>query len=109
MKNCKRYIAIALVLVICLSLCACISKNKAVGTWSDTYIYNGNEFFVTLILDADGNYTKVSYKNGSLHETLTGKWDIDGGEVCCYKTTGSVCYKYKGGKLVNGSQALEKQ
>ena len=73
MKKIKCIVSIALVCVICLSLCACgIKEADAVGTWSGTYVYNGNTFAVAFVLSADGDYAKATYKNGSFSSTEDG-------------------------------------
>ena len=108
MKKIKKAISLALVCILCLSLCACAGKDSVTGTWTDNYIYEGNEFFVTLILDDDGHYAYFSYKNGDPSRAMEGKWELNGGEVCIYTETGSIEYEYKSGTLVNGSQTLTK-
>ena len=66
MKKCRILVSLALVCVICLSLCACgISKDKAVGTWSGAYVYDGNNFAVAFSLSADGECSKVTMRTAS--------------------------------------------
>ncbi len=109
MKKIKYFIALVLVCALCFVLCACISESNAIGTWYDSYVYNGNDFSVTLVLNANGQYIKTVVKNGNLSEVKEGNWEVKGGDVCCYTQTGSITYEYTGGKLVNGSQELSKQ
>lgn len=112
MRTTKRLTAIILVFAICVCLTACgISKEDAVGTWSGTYEYNGNLFAVAFVLDADGDYAKATYKNGSLSSIEEGTWEIDGGKVVLHKdgNTGvSVIYSYKNGALVNNKHEFYK-
>lgn len=108
MKIFRKLISLVLVCILCFSLCACATENSVTGTWTDRYIYEGNEFFVTIVLEDNGHYTYVSYKNGDLSKAMEGDWEITGGEVCLYTETGSIRYEYNGENLVNGSQSLAK-
>ena len=108
MKKIKSLISAILACLLCIILCSCVSKDTAAGTWRDNYIYNGSEFSVTLVLEENGHYTYVSYKNGSLSKAMEGEWETIGNEVCIYTETGSTSYDYIDGKLANGSQNLTK-
>lgn len=106
---------IALVLaamMCCVLLSACgISESDAVGTWSGTYVYDGNNFAVAFILSADGEYSKATVKNGEVSSTETGVWEIDGGKVVLHKDGNfgvSTEYKFKGGALVNNDHEFYK-
>ena len=113
MNKIKNIVSIALVCVICLSLCACgIKEENAVGTWSGTYVYNGNTFAVAFVLSADGDYAKATYKNGSFSSTEDGTWEVKGGKVVLHEDGNmgiSTVYKYKGGALVNNDHEFTKQ
>ena len=113
MKIAKKLISIVLVCLLCLSLCACgISEDKAVGTWTGSYVYNGNSFSVAFILNADGNYSYASYKNGSFNKAESGTWEIKGGKVILHENGNvgiSTKYKYKGGALVNNDHQFYKK
>ena len=108
MKSIKNIISIVLAFALCFGLCACVSENSVTGIWTDSYIYNGSSFDVTLILEEDGSYSYLSYKDGAVSRAMEGIWETTGGEVCLYTETGSIDYKYTGGALVNGSQELTK-
>ena len=113
MKKSKLLIVLALVGIICFSLCACgISREEAVGTWSGTYVYEGNTFAVAIVLSEEGNYGKASYKNGSFNSSESGTWEIKGGKVVLHRDGDmgvSTEYKYKGDALVNNVQKLYKK
>lgn len=112
MKKACRIFALCLVCALCLALCACgIKEEEAIGTWSGTYEYNGNDFAVSFVLSANGKYSEVIYENGSLHSMEEGTWEIDGGDVLLheYGNMGiSTRYEYKGGKLVNNNHEFTK-
>ena len=112
MRKIKSMIAVLLLVALCVSLCACgISKSEAIGTWSGTYEYNGNQFAVAFVLSEDDTYAEAVYKNGSLSSTEVGTWEIKGGEVVLHENgnTGiSTCYKYRGDALVNNDHKFYK-
>jgi hypothetical protein len=109
----KSLIAILILCTIVVSLCACgISEDEAIGTWSGSYIYNGNQFSVAFVLSPDGTYAKATYKNGSFHKSESGTWEVDGGDVLLYENgnTGAwTTYEYKGGALVNNDHEFFKK
>ena len=113
MKKMRSLMALVLIGVLCISLCACgISKAKAVGTWSGSYVYNGNTFSVSFVLTENGTYSKATYKNGEFYETETGTWEIKGSKVLLHENGnlgGSTPYKYKNGALVNNDHEFYKQ
>ncbi len=108
----KRIFTLILALVLCLPLCACgINKEEAIGTWAGTYVYNGNEYAVTFALSGGGEYVEVMYKNGALHKTEKGTWEISGGKVVLHENGNegiSTTYKYKGKALVNNDHEFFK-
>lgn len=109
----KKALALFLVAVLCLSLVACApSKEKLVGTWSGSWTYNGNEFTRTFVLESDGTYTEVMYKNGEYYKTETGTYEIRGRNVDLHPNgdkNQSTPHKYRGGKLYNADHAFVKQ
>ena len=108
----KKLLALSLVVIMCcVFLCACgISKEDAVGIWSSSYVYDGNNFTNTFVLDSNGEYSKVIYENGTLSRAEDGTWEIDGGKVILHKNgdMGSTEYKYKGDALVNNDHYFYK-
>ena len=113
MKKFKGVISVVLICVICISLCACsITKEKAVGTWSGSYVYNGNQFTSAFVLSADGTYSQATYKNGRLSSAETGTYEVKGGKVILHENgdmTSSTEYEYKNGKLVNNGHEFTKE
>ena len=112
MKNLKLLITGLLICVICFSLCACgITEDEAIGTWSGSYVYNGNDYSLAFVLSADGNYVEVMYKNGSYYKTEEGTWEIKSGDVVLHEngdTGTSTIYKYKDEALVNNDHKFYK-
>lgn len=112
MKTCKILVAAMLICAVCLSLCACgISKAEAVGTWSGSYVYNGNLFSRAFVLAADGTYSEATYKNGSFSDSEIGTYEVKGGKVILHEDGNmgvATEYKYKGGKLVNNGHEFSK-
>ena len=108
----KRLLLIALACALCFCLCACgISREEAAGAWSGTYEYHGNQFSVAFVLEADGDYAKVTLKNGSLSSAEDGTWEVKGGKVILHEDGDmgiSTEYKYKGGALVNNDHYFYK-
>lgn len=110
----KRILALTLVSAMCcLLLCSCggISEDDAVGTWSGSYVYNGNTFSVKFNLSADGKYAKVTTKNGSLDSAEDGTWEIKSGDVVLHKNGSNAftsTYEYESGALVNNGHKFTK-
>ncbi|MBQ1223003.1 MAG: hypothetical protein IIX84_01825 [Oscillospiraceae bacterium] len=112
MKKVKSLVAVVMLCAICLSLCGCgIVEKSFVGTWSGEYEYNGNHFSRAFVLDDDGNYTEVTLKNGSLHDTETGTYEVKGTKLLLHEngdTDVSTPYKIRLGKLVNNGHEFTK-
>ena len=112
MKTCRIAVALVLLCAVCLSLCACgISKKNAIGTWQSSYVYEGNTFNVTFVLDDDGDYNKVVVKNGAISKVESGTYEIKGGKVVLHADGDdnvATKYTYKNGKLVNNNHEYVK-
>ena len=108
----KLIVAVILVLTLCFAFCACgMTRDKAVGTWSGTYEYNGNYFSVSFVLSSDGEYSYISYKNGDFNKSETGTWEIEDGAVVLHvdgNTSKSTIYEYDGDALVNNNHKFYK-
>ena len=107
----KRLFLIAVACALCFCLCACgISKDKAVGSWSGTYEYNGNQFSVDFVLEANGQYFKETYKNGSLDSMEDGTWEVREGKVILheYGDIAYTKYTYRGSALSNNNHKFYK-
>ena len=112
MKKCKIFAAITLLCAICVSFCACgLSEEDVIGTWSCSYEFNGDDFYVEFILSENGEYSKIYIKNNSLSDSENGTWSIEGRKVCLFENENNSNpeYKYKDGKLINGGHEFTKQ
>ena len=117
MKKMKKILSLCLVAVmLCTMLTACggPSKEDVIGTWSGSYIYNGNEFSQAFVLNPDGTYAKATTKNGELSSTETGDYEIDGSDVVLYDSSSltyhgdAIRYEYKDGVLINADHKFMK-
>ncbi|MBO5767389.1 MAG: hypothetical protein J6R45_00295 [Clostridia bacterium] len=110
----KKLLALSLVVIMCcVLLCACgISREDAVGTWCGSYVFKGNNFTVAFVLESNGEYSEVIYKNGSFSSAEVGTWEVKGGKVFLYEDGDMMGtrteYKYKGGALVNNDHYFYK-
>ena len=95
MKIMKSFVAVALLLALCLSLVACsVSKEDVVGTWTGSWTYNGNSYVEAIVLSENGTY-EISGRRVELHPN---------GEK-----GHTTPYEYKGGKLVNNDHEFTKK
>ncbi|MBO5859980.1 MAG: hypothetical protein J6R20_09440, partial [Clostridia bacterium] len=88
-----------------------ISRKEAIGTWSGSYEYDGNSFSATFVLEEDGDYAYLSYKNGSYNKTEGGTWECKGGKVILHEEGNrniSSEYTYKDNALVNNDHYFYK-
>lgn len=107
----KKFIALALLLAVCLSLVACASEEKIAVTWIGIWNYNGNSFVNTITMK-DGTYTSLMLKNGKFHETESDTYEIKGNNVDLHpngEEGHTTPFKYKGGNLYNGDNEFIKQ
>lgn len=75
-------IVIALILSV---LVACSSpNNKLEGTYSGSYTYDDNEFYVEITLNEDGTYTRVYEKNGESYKSEEGDYEVLEGKIRLY-------------------------
>jgi major membrane immunogen (membrane-anchored lipoprotein) len=113
MKKFKFLVVAILICSMCFSLVACgLSQEDAIGIWSGSYEYNGNQFTQTFALADDGTYVKVTVKNGEISSSEDGTYELKGGTVVLHEdgNTGiSTKYKYKGGNLVNNGHKFSKK
>lgn len=110
----KISLCVVFALVVAVLAGCGLSEEDAVGTWSGTYTYNGNEFSVAFTLYNDGTYDKVIFKNGSLSSTETGDYEVKGNQVILYDSSSltyhgtSTRYNYKNGMLENNDHYFMK-
>lgn len=113
MKKMRAFAVLALVVVMLLSMTACVATEDSVeGTWSGSYVYNGNSFSCAFALDGDGTYAKVTYKNGSLNSAEIGTYEVNLFSVDLHpdgNTGVTTSYDYRFGKLVNNGHEFTKE
>ncbi len=112
MKTLKRTLVLVLILTMVLCLASCgLEAEEVLGTWVGAYEYEGNSFSRAFVLDADGTYAEVTYKNGALSSTEVGTFEVKGKHVRLHPdgNTGiTVEYDYKGEALVNNDHEYYK-
>lgn len=111
--NLKKIIAFVLALVLCLSLAACsVSTDDLAGVWVGEWDYQGNNYKRGIVFNSDGSYISVLNKNGSLHESEEGTYEIDGRNVDLHPNGEqgiTTPFKYKHKNLYNGDHKYIKQ
>ncbi len=86
------------------------------GKYCGSYTYDGNEFYVEIILNEDGTYKRDYKKNGEPYESKEGDWKLDESgrtpRIRLYLDAAhSVAniYDYMGDYLQEGSKVFTKQ
>lgn len=79
-------ISLFLVIALILSVfAACSSPDKKLeGTYTGSYTFDDNEFYVEITLKDDGTYTRVYEKNGAPHKSEDGDYELLNGTVRLY-------------------------
>ena len=102
-------------MLVCLSGCFLfLSEDDVVGTWTGTYVYNGNDFAVAFALSPDGTYEYISLKNGEFNKMENGDWEVKGNKVILYDDSSvtyhgmSSTFTFKRGALVNNDHYFYK-
>ena len=114
MKKITKILAVCMVVALLSSILAScsVSPSKVAGTYSGTYTYNGSSYSVGIVLSEDGDYAKVTYKNGSMYSSETGKYEIKGKKVRLINkgSGGGVTeYKFKSDTLINNGHKFTKK
>lgn len=108
----KKLLAAILLGCMLLLLCGCGAKSEDffVGTWKGSYTFNDKEFTVTLVINADGSFSKDYYINGSYASTEVGVYTIDNGDLLLDADNDEAFTRYKvqNGKIVNNNHPLTK-
>ncbi len=97
--------------LLLLALVSCgPSMEEVAGTYSGSYTYEGNKYYVVIILDDDGTYAKATTKNGILSSSDSGDYEIKGSTVRLYIDGKDhyLDYSYKDGILENGGYQFTK-
>ena len=106
---------VSLFMLLTLTACFGVSKDEVVGTYSGSYVHNGNEYSVGIVLGEDGTYAEVVIKNGELSSSETGDFEIKGNKVLLYDSESStyhgICtkYKFKKDTLINNGHEFTKE
>jgi len=110
----KRFLsAIILVCISCtLLFCLTSCSNDIVGTWKGEWTYEGNDIEVSLSLDEDGNYVKMTYRNNSsIPDIEKGTYTFENSELILHTENSSrkTQYSYVDGKLENNGHYFIKE
>ena len=113
MKNLLKILPIILVLSISVSfLSSCsVSKSEIWGTWKETNYHNGDYWERYYKFNIDMTYAYLEYKNGEIYDSGTGAYEIRGNKVRIHLHDipgGWADYKYRNGKLHNGTHEYSK-
>lgn len=115
MKKAIKIISVCLVLILLVTtLLACSpSVEEVTGTYSGSYTYNGNKFYVVIMLYNDGTYARATAKNGNLSTSEAGDYEIKGSKIRLYDSNtahGSwIDYNYSSGVLETNGHKFTKE
>lgn len=107
----KKISCLFLALIMLLFFVACgATKDNVVGTWTSSWIYNGEKVVKIVSIDSDGTFKEIVYRDGR-YSAEHGTWTISRGTLET-KATGSFSatpYKYSDSKLKNGDHIYVKK
>ena len=117
MKKFTTRLLICLILVATVAvLAACgVDPEEVVGTYHRAWTYEGNSYEKWIVLESGGTYAVTTLKNGALHDTETGDWELDGSKLHLYDSTAltyhgaATVYTYSDGKIQTASSVYTKQ
>ena len=114
MKSVLRVTSACLVIILLASFfVACSpSVSDVAGTYTGSYTYKGNDFYVVIVLDEDGTYGKVTSKNNIPSSSDSGEYEIKGNKILLYTSDDKSSYteyKYSDGKLENNGHTFTKK
>lgn len=109
----KKLVSLLMVCIMVLSMTGCsVAKEEVVGTWTGSWVYNGNSYTEAIVLSEDNTYATAMYKNGEYYKAEVGTYEIDGRSVDLHPDGNegtTTPYDYKGGKLVNNDHEFTKE
>jgi len=110
----KKLIALFLVVIMVISLCACgkkLSAGDLIGIWSGAWEYEGHRINTAIQFERDGTYAQITFRDNTVSSVEEGIYTIDGNEVNCKQNGpfGTTTYKFSGGKLTNNGHSLSKE
>lgn len=109
-RSLKTILVLLLALLMALSLTACVSGKKLVGTWSGAWIYEGNTIACGFVLSENKSYAETTLKNGEVSSMNTGRWEVKGNKLILHHSESGITeYTYKGGKLYNNNHEFTKK
>lgn len=87
-----------------------ITQDQLVGIWTGSWYYEGAFIQEGISFEADGTFTELNYRDGTVSSVRYGTYEIKGSKVVCHDkvTNTSTDYKHKRGKLVNNGHELTK-
>ena len=86
MKHFIKIMAVCLAAALMMTFfAACApSAEELAGTYTGSYVYNGNDFTCAIVINENGTYGKATMKNGELSSSEAGDWEIKGNKVRLY-------------------------
>ncbi len=120
-RTSKSFLIFALIVVSISVLAACgsskehmpekiLSEENAVGTWSAKYMHKGDSFYSAFILEPNGSYERVIFKNGDISNSVSGEYEVKDNIVILYDPDGSwMECEYKNGQLINNNHYYSKE
>lgn len=111
-------------MLLVLSFAACSNSNSdtntdtnsgIVGTYSGSYVYNNNNFDITIKLKEDGTYTDTTKQDGTVVAVEEGEYEVKDNSVFLYIPTDEgprsswTKYAYKDGTLTNNGHVFTKE
>ncbi len=108
----KKRIAIFFVFAALMLLTACggFKTEDVVGTWTSSWVYNGNSIAKVLMIKQNGTYTEAIAKNSGDTKTENGTWEISGSVLICHPNgeISQTKYEIGDGVLTNGGNTYKR-
>ena len=100
-------------ILITFSSCS-VSQEDIIGTWKGEWVYNGDRYSGTIVIEWSGYFTQIVYKNGIINSYVTGDYEIDGRTIrlfddsCIVHHGDAQLFKLQNGKLTSGVSSYSK-